>query len=157
MEPRQTGAVDAENGSDHHVDRRQQLAHDLLDGEGFAIDLLDHRLARLVLNEQPAVDDRDMRHGAVSLLVDAGAHPRIAQELLRHAPGSRVAMERYAHVTATQQREAADLLERAVAGRQPAVEESSHRIGHRPRGPGRQESARVAQSGQPTRGKWLRR
>ena len=55
-----------------------------------------------------------MRHGAASLLVDAGAHPRIAQELLRHAPGSRVTMERYAHVTAAQQREAADLLDRAL-------------------------------------------
>ena len=33
-------------------------------------------------------------------------------------------MERYAHVTATQQREAANLLERAVAGPQPAVVES---------------------------------
>ncbi len=60
-----------------------------------------------------------MRHGAASLLVDAGAHPRVAQELLRHAPGSRVTMERYAHVTAGQQREAADLLERAVAGAVP--------------------------------------
>jgi hypothetical protein len=60
----------------------------------------------------------DMRHGAVSLLVNAGAHPRVAQELLRHAPGSRVTMERYAHVTAGQQRAAADLLQAALT--QPA-------------------------------------
>jgi hypothetical protein len=33
-------------------------------------------------------------------------------------------MERYALVTAAQQREAADLLERPVAGRQPGVFES---------------------------------
>ena len=59
----------------------------------------------------PTMRLHDMRHGAASLLVDAGAHPRVAQELLRHAPGSRVTMERYAHVTAGQQRQAADLLE----------------------------------------------
>jgi integrase len=72
----------------------------------------------------PAMRLHDMRHGAASLLVDAGAHPRVIQELLRHAPGSRVTMERYAHVTARQQREAANLLEVAVAGRRPAVWES---------------------------------
>jgi integrase len=56
----------------------------------------------------------DLRHGAASLLVGAGVHPRIAQELLRHAPGSRMTMGVYAHVTATQQRQAAELLELAV-------------------------------------------
>ncbi len=67
----------------------------------------------------PPMRLHDMRHGAVSLLVDAGAHPRVAQELLRHAAGSRVTMERYAHVTAGQQRQAADLMERALIG--PAI------------------------------------
>ena len=62
----------------------------------------------------PTMRLHDMRHGAASLLVDAGAHPRVAQELLRHAPGTKVTMERYAHVTAAQQREAADLLEIAL-------------------------------------------
>ena len=57
----------------------------------------------------------DLRYGAASLLVEAGAHPRVAQELLRHAPGSKTTMERYAHVTARQQREAADLLDEAVS------------------------------------------
>ncbi len=72
----------------------------------------------------PRMRLHDMRHGAVSLLVDAGAHPRVAQELLRHAPGSRVTMERYAHVTASQQRDAADLLEKAVGGSGQSVTES---------------------------------
>ena len=63
----------------------------------------------------PRMRLHDMRHGAASLLVEAGAHPRVAQELLRHAPGSKVTMERYAHVTAAQQREAVDLLDRALA------------------------------------------
>ena len=56
----------------------------------------------------------DMRHGAASLLVGAGAHPRVAQELLCHAPGSKMTMARYAHVTAAQQREAADVLDQAL-------------------------------------------
>src|SRR3990172_45005 len=50
--------------------------------------------------------------------------PRVAQELLRHAAGSRVTMERYAHVTAAQQREAADLLELAVIGSRQSVTQS---------------------------------
>ena len=54
-------------------------------------------------------------------LVDAGAHPRVAQELLRHAPGSKMTMARYAHVTATQQRDAADLLNQALTDRLQSV------------------------------------
>ncbi len=77
----------------------------------------------------PAMRVHDMRHGAASLLVDAGAHPRVAQELLRHAPGSRVTMERYAHVTARQQREAADILERAVAGDQSVTQSVTETAG----------------------------
>jgi integrase len=40
----------------------------------------------------------DLRHGAASLLVGAGVHPRIAQELLRHA-SSKTTMEIYSHVS----------------------------------------------------------
>ena len=40
----------------------------------------------------PQMRLHDMRHGAASLLVGAGAHPRVAQELLRHAPGSKMTM-----------------------------------------------------------------
>jgi integrase len=70
----------------------------------------------------PTMRLHDMRHGAASLLVDAGAHPRVVQELLRHAPGSKVTMERYAHVTARQQRLVADLLEVAVNGAESVTE-----------------------------------
>lgn len=63
----------------------------------------------------PKMTVHQLRHGAASLLVAAGAHPRVAQELLRHA-SSKTTMEIYSHVTAAQQREAADLLEKAVAG-----------------------------------------
>ena len=60
----------------------------------------------------------------MSLLVDGGAHPRVAQELLRHAPGSRITMERYAHVTAGHQRDAAEVLERALTAVSPSVTQS---------------------------------
>ncbi len=56
----------------------------------------------------------DLRHGAASLLVGAGVHPRIAQELLRHA-SSKTTMEIYSHVSAAQQREAVEVLQRALA------------------------------------------
>lgn len=56
----------------------------------------------------------DLRHGAASLLVGAGVHPRIAQELLRHA-SSKTTMEIYSHVSAAQQREAAEVLQRTIA------------------------------------------
>lgn len=54
----------------------------------------------------------DLRHGAASLLVGAGVHPRIAQEPLRHA-SSKTTMEIHSHVSAAQQREAAEVLQRA--------------------------------------------
>lgn len=70
----------------------------------------------LELAELPTMRLHDLRHGAASLLVDAGVHERIVQELLRHAPGSKMTMGRYAHVTEAQQRAAVDSLDRAVAG-----------------------------------------
>ncbi len=56
----------------------------------------------------------ELRHGAASLLVRAGVHPRIAQELRRHA-SSKTTMEIYSHVSAAQQREAMEVLQRALA------------------------------------------
>jgi len=72
----------------------------------------------------PVMRIHDLRHGAASLLVDAGAHPRVAQELLRHAPGSKMTMARCAHVTAAQQRDAADLLDEALTGPIQSVTQS---------------------------------
>jgi integrase len=63
----------------------------------------------------PRMRLHDLRHGAASLLVGAGVAPRIAQELLRHST-SRVTMEIYAHVSAGQQREAADVLDEVLTG-----------------------------------------
>jgi hypothetical protein len=48
---------------------------------------------------------------------------RALRRVASDAAGSRVTMERYAHVTAAQQRQAADLLELAVTGL-PALAES---------------------------------
>jgi integrase len=57
----------------------------------------------------------DLRHGAATLLVGAGVHPRVAQQLLRHA-SSRTTMEVYSHVSGAQEREAVDVLERVIGG-----------------------------------------
>ncbi len=61
----------------------------------------------------PRMRLHDLRHGAASLLVGAGVHPRIAQELLRHA-SSKTTMEIYSHVSSAQQREAVEALQRAL-------------------------------------------
>jgi integrase len=57
----------------------------------------------------------DLRHGAATLLLGAGVHPRVAQQLLRHA-SSKTTTEIYSHVTAAQERQAAEVLETALVG-----------------------------------------
>lgn len=81
----------------------------------------------------------DLRHGAATLLVGAGVHPRIAQELLRHA-SSKTTMEIYSHVSAAQQREAVEVLQRALA--------ESHSESHLGPDLGGQDGARAAETGQ---------
>lgn len=44
-----------------------------------------HFQSLLEAAELPTMRLHDLRHGAASLLVAAGAHPRVAQALLRHA------------------------------------------------------------------------
>jgi integrase len=56
----------------------------------------------------------DCRHGAASLLVAAGTHPRVAQALLRHTT-SRITLDVYSASTRAQEREAADALDRLLA------------------------------------------
>jgi integrase len=85
---------------------------------GFAVNaswLTKHFAALVTAAGLPRMTLHDLRHGAVSLLIEAGVHPRVAQELLRHA-SSRTTMEVYGHVSASQRRDAIDILERAVAG-----------------------------------------
>jgi integrase len=84
---------------------------------GYAVNgswLTKHFQALLERAGLPRMRLHDLRHGAASLLVGAGVHPRIAQELLRHA-SSKTTMEIYSHVSAAQQREAVDVLQRAIA------------------------------------------
>ena len=63
--------------------------------------------------ELPKMRLHDLRHGAATLLVGAGVHPRVAQQLLRHA-SSRTTTEIYRHVTAAQERQAAEVLQALV-------------------------------------------
>jgi integrase len=77
--------------------------------------LTKHFQALLAEAGLPRMRLHDLRHAAATLLVASGAHPRVAQELLRHA-SSKTTMEIYTHVSAAQQREAVDLLERAIGG-----------------------------------------
>jgi integrase len=64
----------------------------------------------------PRLRLHDLRHGASDLLAEMKAHPRVAQEYLRHA-SSKTTMEVYTHTTRAQMREAADLLDVAIGGR----------------------------------------
>ena len=57
----------------------------------------------------------DLRRGAATLLLGAGVHPRVAQQLLRHA-SSRTTTEISSHVTAAQERQAAEVLQAALVG-----------------------------------------
>jgi integrase len=63
----------------------------------------------------PTMRLHDLRHGAATLLVGAGVHPRVAQQLLRHA-SSKTTTEIYSHVTAAQERQAAEVLQAALNG-----------------------------------------
>lgn len=51
----------------------------------------------------------DLRHGAASVLAAAGANPKVAQELLRHATPT-MTLRVYTHVTAAQKQEAAGII-----------------------------------------------
>lgn len=76
-----------------------------------------HHLERLTERAGlPVMTPHDLRHGASTLLAEAGVHPRVAQELLRHST-SRTTMEVYTHVSRKQEREAADVLDRIVGDR----------------------------------------
>lgn len=86
--------------------------------DGWAVNgswLTKHFQALLTAAGLPHMTIHSLRHGAATLLMGAGVHPRVAQELLRHA-SSRTTMDIYSHVTGSQQREAADMLDQAVGG-----------------------------------------
>lgn len=63
----------------------------------------------------PRMRLHDLRHGTAALLAQAGLHPRIAQEYLRHSTVN-TTLTTYTAVTRESIRDAADALERLVAG-----------------------------------------
>ena len=62
----------------------------------------------------PRLRFHDLRHTAATLLLEAGAHPRVVAERLGHASPSLV-MNTYGHVTERMQKEATATLERVLA------------------------------------------
>ncbi len=133
-----------------HLERqRQERPDEAPDGglvfvteRGYAVNgswLTKHFQALLERAGLPRMRLHDLRHGAASLLVGAGVHPRIAQELLRHA-SSKTTMEIYSHVSAAQQREAVEVLQRALA--------ESHSESHLGPDSGGQDWAKAAETGQ---------
>jgi integrase len=133
-----------------HLDRQRMERPDsaLDDGlvfvtpRGYAVNgswLTKHFQALLANAGVPRMRLHDLRHGAASLLVGAGVHPRIAHELLRDA-SSKTTMEIYSHVSAAQQREAVEVLQRALA--------ESHIESHGEPDLGGQDWAKAAETGQ---------
>lgn len=62
----------------------------------------------------PRLRFHDMRHTSATLLLAEGVHPKIVQERLGHANIS-MTLDRYSHVTQGMQRQAADVLDAALA------------------------------------------
>ena len=57
----------------------------------------------------------DLRHGAATLLLAAGVHPKIVQERLGHATVA-ITLDTYSHVLGGLQREAADKVDELLGG-----------------------------------------
>ena len=66
----------------------------------------------------PTIRLHDLRHTAASLMLTAGVHPKIVSERLGHA-GIQITLDRYSHVTAGLQAEAANVIAHAVFEPQP--------------------------------------
>ena len=63
----------------------------------------------------PAIRFHDLRHTAATLLLAAGVHPKMAQEMLGQSTIS-LTLDVYSHVTPTMHDEAAATMERVLAG-----------------------------------------
>lgn len=74
------------------------------------------RLQRLLATAGlPRMRFHDLRHGAATLLLAQGVHPRVVMETLGHSTIA-VTMNVYSHVVPALQREAADRLDAALGG-----------------------------------------
>ena len=57
----------------------------------------------------------DLRHGAATLLLTAGVHPKVAQERLGHATVS-ITLDTYSHVVSSLQHDAARKIDELLGG-----------------------------------------
>ena len=64
----------------------------------------------LRLAELPRIRVHDLRHTVVSVLLEAGAHPKVVQDLLRHSTVL-LTLDTYSHVTDTLSSQAADMID----------------------------------------------
>ena len=71
--------------------------------------------SRLSAAGLPRMRFHDLRHGAATLLLAQGVHPRVVMETLGHSTIA-VTMNVYSHVVPALQREAADRLDAALGG-----------------------------------------
>lgn len=76
---------------------------------------------RLLASGLPRMRFHDLRHGAATLLLAQGVHPRVVMETLGHSTIA-VTMNVYSHVVPALQREAADRLDAALNPLQEAAE-----------------------------------
>ncbi|HJW76024.1 MAG TPA: tyrosine-type recombinase/integrase [Thermoleophilia bacterium] len=59
--------------------------------------------------------NHDLRHTCATLALQAGVHPKVVSEMLRHSTVS-ITLDLYSHVTPTLQKDAVDKLEAALRG-----------------------------------------
>ena len=71
--------------------------------------------ALLAAASLPRLRFHDLRHGAATLLIAQGVHPRVVMETLGHSTIT-TTMNIYAHVVPALQREAADRLDAVLGG-----------------------------------------
>ena len=63
----------------------------------------------------PRLRFHDARHSAATLMLEAGTNPKVVAERLGHSTPT-ITLQVYSHVTATMQRDAAAVLDRAIGG-----------------------------------------
>src|SRR5262249_15861847 len=85
------------------------------DGEPLQPQSLTHQFTRLInrLKDMPRVRFHDLRHSHATQLLQAGVHPKVAQERLGHSTIT-TTLDLYSHVTDTMQEDAAQRLDRVL-------------------------------------------
>jgi integrase len=87
------------------------------DGQPMQPRSLTHEFARLIKRQKglPRVRFHDLRHSHATQLLQAGVHPKVAQERLGHSTIS-TTLDLYSHVTDTMQQDAASRLDAVLGG-----------------------------------------